>query len=38
VHFVTKVSLYFLNLRKKTDLLIPVMAYFEKKNFGPLMD
>jgi hypothetical protein len=37
VHFVTKLSLYFWNLRKKTDLLIPIMTYFEKKNFGPLL-
>jgi hypothetical protein len=32
-HFVTKVSLHFLNLRKKTDILIPDMTYFERKKF-----
>jgi hypothetical protein len=31
VHFVIKVSLHFLNQRKNTDLLIPILAYFEKK-------
>jgi hypothetical protein len=32
VHFVTKVSLHFLNQRKNTDLLEPILAFFEKKN------
>jgi hypothetical protein len=33
VQFVTKVSLHFWNLRKKTDFLIPNMTLFEKKHF-----
>jgi hypothetical protein len=35
VHIVTKVSLHFWNQRKNMDLLIPILAYFEKKNFSP---
>jgi hypothetical protein len=31
VHFVTKVSLHFWNQRKNADLLLPILAYFEKK-------
>jgi hypothetical protein len=31
VHFVTKVSLHFWNQRKNTDILIPILAYFERK-------
>jgi hypothetical protein len=37
VHFVTKVSLYFWNLRKKTDILIPILTYSKKKNFWPYL-
>jgi hypothetical protein len=37
VHFVTKTSLYFWILLKKTVLLISDMTYFEKKNFHPLL-
>jgi hypothetical protein len=33
VHFVTKASLHFWILRKKTDFLIPDMNYLEKKKF-----
>jgi hypothetical protein len=33
VHFVTKVSQVFVNLLKNTDLLIHILAYFERKNF-----
>jgi hypothetical protein len=32
VHFVTKVSLHFWNQRKNTVLLIPILAYFERKS------
>jgi hypothetical protein len=31
-HFVTKVSLYFLNQHKILDFLMPYMTYFKKKN------
>jgi hypothetical protein len=34
-HFVPKVSLDFWNLRKKTNILIPNMTHFEKKNVSP---
>jgi hypothetical protein len=30
-HFVTKVSLYFWNLQKITNFLIPIMTNFKKK-------
>jgi hypothetical protein len=36
VHFVTKVSLYFLNLRKILCLMIPMKSILWLKNFGPL--
>jgi hypothetical protein len=36
-HFVTKVSLHFWNLRKKTDLLIPNIIKFCEKKFRSLL-
>jgi hypothetical protein len=40
-HFVTKVSLHFLNQHKILDFVIPYMTYFKKKEFhlseGPIL-
>jgi hypothetical protein len=35
VHFVTKASLYFWNLLKKTEFLIPGVTYFDRRKFSP---
>jgi hypothetical protein len=35
VHFVTEVSLYFLNLRKSLRLLIPILCRYLQNNFQP---